>query len=123
MKLLSHPVFQQKNLEYAIKVLLDNAYPLDLIFQKTNHRIKDIIRRKNLNKIESNLNDSHRKMLVLPYIKNISEKIDSSIDKNEYLTGYRILNKLTGFIKRHKDINRLEVNNNIVYNVIIYLLQ
>jgi len=45
--LLSHPVFQQKNLEYAIKVLLDNAYPLDLIFQKTNHRIKDIIRRKN----------------------------------------------------------------------------
>jgi len=47
--LLSHPVFQQKNLEYVIKVLLDNAYPLDLIFQKINHRIKDIARRKKSN--------------------------------------------------------------------------
>jgi len=50
-------------------------------------------------------------MFVLSYIKNISEKIDLSIDKNEYLTGHRILNKLTGFIKRYKDINKLEVNN------------
>jgi len=56
-------------------------------------------------------------MLVLPYIRNISEKISSSIDKNEYLTGYRILNKLTGFIKRHKDVNELETNNNIVYKI------
>jgi len=48
--LLSHPVFQQKNLEYVIKVLLDNDYPLDLIFQKINHRIKEIIRRKKSNK-------------------------------------------------------------------------
>jgi len=39
-------------------------------------------------------------MLVLLYIRNISEKIDLSIDKNEYLTGYRILNKLTGFLKK-----------------------
>jgi len=69
--LLSHPVFQQKNLEYAIKVLLDNAYPLDLIFQKTNRKIKDIIRKKKSNKLESNLNKNQRKMLVLPYIKNI----------------------------------------------------
>jgi len=56
-------------------------------------------------------------MLVLPYIKNISEKINLSIDKNDYLTGHRILNKLTSFIKRHKDINRFEVNNNIVYKI------
>jgi len=56
-------------------------------------------------------------MLVLPYIRNISEKIISSIDKNEYLTGHRILNKLTGFIKRHKDLNKFEINNNIVYTI------
>jgi len=34
--LLSHPIFQPKNLEYVIKVLLDNAYPLDLFFEKIN---------------------------------------------------------------------------------------
>jgi len=115
--LLSHPVFQQKNLEYVIKVLLDNDYPLDLIFQKINHRIKDIVRRKKSNKLEQNLNESQRKVLVLPYIRNISEKIDLSIDKNEYLTGHRILNKLMSFIKRHKDVNKFEVNNNIVYKI------
>jgi len=115
--LLSHPIFQQKNLEYVIEVLLENDYPLDLIFQKINQRIKDIIKRKRSNNLEQKINESQRKMLVLPYIRNISEKISSSIDKNEYLTGYRILNKLTGFIKRHKDGNKFESNNNIVYKI------
>jgi len=53
--------------------------------------------------------------MVFSYIKNISEIINSSIDKNEYIIDYRILNKLTGFIKRHKDKNNLDLNNNIVY--------
>jgi len=57
-------------------------------------------------------------MLVLPYIKNISESINLSIDKNEYMTGNRILNKLTRFIKRHKDSNKYDANNNIVYKIL-----
>jgi len=56
-------------------------------------------------------------MLVLPYISNISETIKSSIDSNKYLTGYRILNKLTGYIKRHKDNNKHDTKNNIVYKI------
>jgi len=56
-------------------------------------------------------------MLVLSYIRNISEKISSSIDKNVYLTGYRILNKLTSIIKKHKDVNKFETNNNVVYKI------
>jgi len=54
---------------------------------------------------------------VLPYIRNISETIKSSIDSNKYIIGYRILNKLTGYIKRHKDINKLDMKNNIVYKI------
>jgi len=50
-------------------------------------------------------------MLVLPYIKNITEKIDLSIDKNEYLTGHRILNKLTGFIKKCIERSRERAHN------------
>jgi len=30
--LLSHPTFQQKNIEICVKILLENDYPLDLIF-------------------------------------------------------------------------------------------
>jgi len=33
------------------------------------------------------------------------------------MIGYRILNKLTAFVKRHKDKNMLEVNKNIVYKI------
>jgi len=36
--LLSHSIFQEKNLEYVINVLIENAYPIDLIFYKINHR-------------------------------------------------------------------------------------
>jgi len=30
----------QKNLKFAIELLLDNGYPLDLIFKKVNDRLK-----------------------------------------------------------------------------------
>jgi len=33
------------------------------------------------------------------------------------MIGYRILNKLTGFIKRHKDKNSFENNSNVVYKI------
>jgi len=105
-------------LEYVIKVLLDNDYPLELIFQKINHRIKDIVRKNNSKKPQQNVKENKREIVVLPYIRNISEEINLSIDKNIYITGYRILNKLTGFIKRHKDANIFEVNNNIVYKIL-----
>jgi len=33
------------------------------------------------------------------------------------MIGYRILNNLTGFIKRHEDKNNLDANNNISYKI------
>jgi len=92
--LLSHPIFQEKNLEYVIRVLIVNAYPIDLIFHKINHRIKELSSRSHSKKQEQNLSNNDRKMLVLPYIKNVSDSINLSINKNEYsMTAYRILNK------------------------------
>jgi len=41
-------------------------------------------------------------------MKNFSEIVNSATDKNKFLVGYKILNKLTGFIKRHKDKNSVE---------------
>jgi len=51
---LSHPNFQEKNLKHVIRVLIDNAYPLELIFNRINLRIKELIKRnhtKNKNQI------------------------------------------------------------------------
>jgi len=115
--LLSHPFFQQKNLECIIEVLINNGYPLDLIFNKMNIRIKHLIHRNNIEKPEKDVEKDDRKLIVFLYIKNISETIYSSINKKTYMIGYRILNRLTAFIKRHKDKNMLETNNNIVYKI------
>jgi len=92
--LLSHPNFQEKNLKHVIKVLLENAYPLKLIFNKMNVRIKELIRRGQIKKQEPNSHSDNKKMLGLPYINNILKTIKSSIDNNKYITNYRILNKL-----------------------------
>jgi len=77
--LLSHPKFHQKNLEFAIDLLLENGYPLNLIFDKMNKRIKTLIynqNKKSLNSVDKNNaveNISGRKIIVLPYINRISE--------------------------------------------------
>jgi len=47
---------------------------------------------------------------------NVPEIIDSAIDTKKFIIGYRVLNKLTEFIKRHKDKNSLNINN-VVYKV------
>jgi len=51
--LLSHPIFHQKNLELIVEILLDNSYPIDIIFKYINLRIKKLFNIKlvvNLNK-------------------------------------------------------------------------
>jgi len=87
---------------HVIRVLIDNVYSLELIFNRINLKIKELIKRGHTKKQEPNSHSEDKKMLVLPSIRNISETIKSSIDSNKYITGYRISNKLTGYIKRHE---------------------
>jgi len=124
--LLSHPKFHQKNIEFAIELLLDNGYPLDFIFDKINDRLKFLINSKrklctsnsnDTNKNNDSIDNNSKKIIVLPYINNISELIASTIDKSNYITGYRVLNNLGEFIRVHKDKNKLLSNNNVVYKI------
>jgi len=50
--LLSHPEFP-KNLEFVIKTLLNNDYPLNLIFKVITDRIKSLVNRKTLKQRET----------------------------------------------------------------------
>jgi hypothetical protein len=116
--LLSHPTFHQKNLEFVIVTLLKNGYPINLIFDKIRKRLKNlIINRVNIDQETNVENDSNRKIIALPYVHKVSEMVTSGFDKNEYMIGYRILNKLTGFIKRHKDRTTVDTSNNVVYKL------
>jgi len=107
-------------LEFAIELLLDNGYPLELIFKKINDRIKTLIyiKRDPTHRTSAdNNNDSinNKKFIVLLYINKITESISSTIDKTKFITGYRIINSLGKFIKIYKDTNDLFANNNVVY--------
>jgi len=44
--LLSHPSYQQKNLELCIRLLLENGYPITLIFKTINMRLKNLFNNK-----------------------------------------------------------------------------
>jgi len=43
---LSHPKFHAKNLNFIIKIFLDNDYPIEFIFDAIRMRIKTLIHRK-----------------------------------------------------------------------------
>jgi len=122
--LLSHPRYHQKNIERIIELLLENGYPLNLIFDKIYKRIKTLIyNNRNLdinNNYEKSIVSSdakNKKVIVIPYIKKISESVVATIDRSKYITGYRVLNNLGRFIRVHKDSNNLFNNNNVVYKI------
>jgi len=66
--LLSHSSFYQKNIEFVIELLLENGYPLNLIFGKINSRLKTLIYnnrnptlRNNLDKNKNSSDDVNNK--------------------------------------------------------------
>jgi len=44
--------FFEKNLKHVIRVFIDNAYPLELIFNRINLKIKELIKRGHIKKQE-----------------------------------------------------------------------
>jgi len=121
--LLSHPKFHQKNISLVIDLLIENGFPLNLIFRKINERLKFLIhkcqgitRGNSVNSYNVHT-DTDKKIVVFPYIKKISESIADKIDNSKYVKGYRTLNNLSNFIKVHKDINSHDTNNNVVYKI------
>ena len=114
--LLSHPSFYQQNLKFIIDILLNNGYPIDLIFSKMRGRLKKLFFESKDNGTPV-LEKKERRIITLPYIKKVSETVASAIDKNQFLIGYKCLNRLNGIIKRHKDKDPKEANNNVIYKI------
>jgi len=98
----------------VINTLRDNGYPLDLIFEKILKRLKTLFHINNNNKENKNKSNDHynaqddtnnKKIIVIPYINKLSEMVAATIDKSQYIIGYRVLNNL------------LLTNNNVVYKI------
>jgi len=117
--LLSHSEFYQKNLEFIIGILLNNDYPLNFIFKIMTDIIKSLIN-KNLNKVrlskrlikQKQLNGSRFYTLVI-FLKNSKR----SLCLQKLKLAYHNLNKLSKFIKVHKDpLSNLQ-KKNVVYKI------
>jgi len=118
---LSHPIFHEKNLRLCIKLLLDNSYPLDMIFNRINSRLKKLfVYRTDTTSNEKNLDtnsNNDKKIVVLPYVSPLADFITSNIDSSKAIIGFRYLNKLSQLIKTHKDIDEPLSKNNVVYKI------
>ncbi|KYQ47753.1 hypothetical protein ALC60_13217, partial [Trachymyrmex zeteki] len=73
---LSHPRFHCKNFEFIINILMNNGYPLDLIFKNIKKRV--ISKSKLCNRTETassnNRQNTKIKYFTIPYVPSISDK-------------------------------------------------
>jgi len=115
---LSHPSFHKKNLELCIKLLLDNGYPLNLIFNRINSRLKKLFvqKRETVDSMTNNNLNNERKILVLLYVNPLTDIMTSNIDSSKTII-FRCLNKLSQFVKVHKDIDHPLCRNNVIYKI------
>jgi len=114
---LSHPEFHRNNFDYIIKVLLDNGYPLDLIFSSIRRRLHT---RSYGNKTISNEKEekSSFSYFTIPYVSYISKKFIQFFKNISFSKlAFSCHNKLDKFIKVHKDVLPISSCSNVVYQI------
>jgi len=106
-----------------VNILLNNSYPIDIIFKYINRRTKKLFNTKlapNSNKQINNdqTNGEEKKFFVLPYIRNITERAATIIrDTTNFRVGFRCCNKLDTIVKAHKNAIEIMSKTNIVYKI------
>ncbi|KAG5309762.1 COX1 oxidase, partial [Acromyrmex insinuator] len=111
---LRHPKFQRNNLIDAIKIFLQNGYPLRFIFSTIHNRIKYHINK--INNLNKNKNDTER-FFTIPYVSTISERFVPIVNMFNCKLTFTIPNTLRSFIKRGKDDLEHIQNQNVVYKI------
>jgi len=123
MILLSHPEFHDKNLKLIINILLNNCFPLSLIFSTINKRIKTLTNKRlsdtNIQEVskDKQSNKNIKNFFTVPYVKSISESFRPITIKFGFNIAYSIPNTLHKFIKRGKDKINLTSQSECVYKI------
>jgi len=103
-------------------MLLDNSYTLNLIFNKINlglkklfvQRTKSTTTATNFENISSN---NERKTNFFIYKSSLEIHILKYRGSSKAIIGFRCLNKLSRFVKAHKDKDHLLLKNNVIYKI------
>ncbi|XP_025262217.1 uncharacterized protein LOC112637212 [Camponotus floridanus] len=112
---LSHPTFHYKNLDLVVRILLDNGYPLSLVFQVMNQRLRFLINGR-VHNDHSASNDSST-FFTVPYLPGVTEQFRDVTNNLNVKLAYTSLNKLNKFIKVHKDYIPTNCKTNVVYKI------
>ncbi|XP_077277990.1 uncharacterized protein LOC143906075 [Temnothorax americanus] len=114
--LLSHPSLHAKNLRLVIEILLNNCYPLELIFRILGERLKFLFNRDSNTNVRQN-EEEVTPFFTLPYVPTITEKLRNATRDLNVRLFYNSLNKMRIFIKAHKDSLPRSNKCNVVYKV------
>jgi len=115
--LLSDKRFHDANIEIVKDILRNNCYPKKLINRKIKERIVTITK-NNITASEKSKENliNENKVLIVPYIKGISEGIKRVVGKVVDVR-YTIPKKLDCIIKKGKDKLDKKRNTNVVYKI------
>jgi len=119
--MLSHPEFHKKNFDLIIKVLIDNGYPLKLIFTNIKKRLlQKFAHQDPYVPKQSNNSDNHsiEPYFTVPYILPIAKKFMQYFKNISFCKlAFTCYNKLNKYIKVHKDPLPLTSRPNVVYKI------
>jgi len=115
--LLSHPEFHKSIFDFIINVFLDNGYPLDLIFSSIRRRLQ-IKSHLNSQKCNEQKEVPSHSYFIIPYVSCISKKFMQLFKNNSFCKlVFSCYNKLSKFIKIHKDALPSSSRSNVVYKI------
>jgi len=114
---LSHPKFHHNNFDHVIKILLDNGYPLHLIFSTIRRRLQTTSHAHKTVPKEKEERPSHS-YFTMPYVSFISKKFIQFFRNITFCKlAFTCYNKLNKFIKVHKDVHPVSLRSNVVYQI------
>jgi len=111
---LTDKSFHEKNLKTAEYYLKNNDYPLSFIKKYTNKRLQFLKHNKNSHRQNDSLR-RRKKYIVLPYVKNLYEKVSLSLKRFYINTIPTVKNNMTHIVIKAKDKIKMNKNNNTVY--------
>jgi hypothetical protein len=117
--IISHPKYHAKNLELIVRILLDNDYPIDLIFNTIRERLRCLFSKQSRKQSDdTNKSDNVKtSWFTIPYLPNVSEKFNNILRNSDTRLSFFSLNKLRKFIKVQKDPLPSSAISNVVYKI------
>jgi len=110
---LSHPKFHKKNFDHIIKMLIDNGYPLDLIFTSIRKRLHT-----HRSKVRNEVEKHPTSYFTIPYVSCIANKFIQYFKNITFCKlAFSCYNKLNRFITVHKDVLPITSLTNVVYQI------